>query len=124
MPASQAIERRSTHDPRHEVEFGVLGDGFMDCAGDILAKSGRPTFDERREDADQKLLARNVIGVPDLRRDRREVVLIGRVWIVAAVHHHAAEREMHEVRSLKLAPRAVIAKRRHPRDDERGKALR
>ena len=30
---------------------------------------------------------------------------------------------MHEVRSLKLAPRAVIAKRRHPRDDERGKAF-
>ena len=97
MPAGQAIERRPSHDPRHEVEFGVLGDGLMDRARDVLAKPGRPTFDERREDADQKLLARDVIGVPDLRGDRREVVFVGRIWIVAAVHHHAAEREMHEV---------------------------
>ena len=97
MPAGQAIERRSSHNPRHEVEFGVLGDGLMDCARDVLAKPGRSTFDERGEDADQKLLARDVIGVPDLRGDRREVVFVGRVWIIAAVHHHAAKREMHEV---------------------------
>ena len=97
MPAGQAIERRSSHNPRHEVEFGILGDGLMDCAGDVLPKAGRSTFDKRGEDADQKLLARNVICVPDLRGDRREVVLVGRVWIIAAVHHYAAKREMHEV---------------------------
>ena len=97
MPAGQAIERRPPHNPGHEVEFGVLGDGLMDCARDVLAKPGRSTFDERGEDADQKLLARYVIGVPDLRGDRREVVFVGRVWIIAAIHHHAAEREMHEV---------------------------
>src|ERR1700684_1927734 len=123
MPAGQAVERRPPHNPRHEVEFGVLGDGLMDRAGDVLAKAGSPTFDERREDADQKLLARYVIGVPDLRGDRWEIVFVGRVWIIAAVHHHAAKREMHEVGSFKAAPWPVIAKGRHPRDDERGRAL-
>src|ERR1700727_610231 len=95
----------------------------MDCTRDILAKSGSPTFNKRGEDADQKLLARDVIGVPDLRDDRREVVFVGRIWIIAAIHHHAAKREMHEVGSFKAAPWPVIAKRRHPRDDESGKAL-
>ena len=123
MSAGQAIERRSSHNPRHEVEFGVLGDGFMDRTRNVLAKPGCLTFKESGEDADQKLLARYVVGMPDLRGNRREVVFVRRVWIIAAVHHHAAEREMHEVRSLEAAPRTIVAKRRHPRDDERGKAF-
>ena len=57
----------------------------------------------------RELLAGVVIGVPDLRRDWRRVVFEVRIGIVAAVHHHAAEREMNEVRAFEIGPWTVIA---------------
>jgi hypothetical protein len=78
--------------------------------------------DERGDGADGQLLAGDMISVPELRRDRGQIIAQARIGVVAAVHHHAAKREMNEVGALELRPRAVVAERRHARDDDAGKS--
>ena len=122
VPACQAIERRAAHDPAHEIKLGVLRHRLVHRAGDILAFAGAQPVQERGDGADGQLFAGDVIGVPKLRRDRGQIVAQARIRVVAAVHHDAAEREMDKVGALELRPRAVVAERRHARDDEAGKA--
>src|SRR5262249_56633351 len=59
-----------------------------------------------------------VISMPHLRCDRRQVVPATRCWVVAAVHHHAAERQMNEVAALEVAPRPLVAVGRDASMDE------
>ena len=97
---------------------GFFDDRLMHRAGEVLAFAGVQPVQQRGEDADHQLLAGDVVGVPELRRDRRQVVALRRVRIVAAVHHDPAEGEMHQVAALEVPPRPGIAEGRHPGDDQ------
>ncbi len=112
---------------RRMTQYMMSCSGFFDTASWIATETSWPSplrlaVDQRGDDAGRQLLAGDVIGVPDLRRDRRRVVFEVGVGVVAAIHHHAAEREMDEVGALEIRPRSVIAKRRHPRGHQRGKS--
>ena len=105
---------------RRITQYMMSCSGFFDTASwiahrDVLALAAAFAVDQRGDDAGRQLLAGDVIGVPDLRRDRRRVVFEVGVGVVAAIHHDAAEREMDEVGALEVRPRPVIAERRHPR---------
>ena len=119
VPASLAEDRGAPHDPGHQVDLGALGHRLVHGAGHVLALAGAVAVHERRQDRHAHLLAGDVIGVPHLRRDRRQVVLAARRRVVAAVHHHAAERQMNEVAALVVAPRPLVAERRDASMDQR-----
>ena len=111
VAAGQAPERHAAHDPVHDVELRVLGDRLVHRDRHVLALAVAMAGDQGGDDAGGELLAGDVVGVPDLRRDRRRVVFPARRRIVAAVHHHPAEREMDQVRPLEIRPRPIVAKR-------------
>jgi hypothetical protein len=75
-------------------------------------------MDQRGQNPHQALFARDVIGVPHLRSDRWNVVRAVRRWIVTAVHHWAAKREVDEVGAFEIGPRTVVPKRRHADHDQ------
>ena len=62
--------------------------------------------------------------LPQLRGDRRQIVVPVGFGVVSAVHHGSTEREVHQVRPLEPRPRSGVAERRHPGPDEVRKALR
>ena len=123
MPAGQPPQRHPPHHPVHDVQFGVFRHRLMDRHRNVLAEPGAVAVDQRGDDAGGELLARDVIRVPDLRRDRRRVVFQVRIGIVTAIHHDPAQREMDQIGAVEILPRPVVAERRHPRDDQFGKAL-
>ena len=84
----------------------------------VLALAGAMTGDQGGDDAGGKLLAGDMVGVPDLRRDRRRVVLQIRIGIVTAIHHHPAKRQVDQVGGLEVRPRPVVAERRHAGSDQ------
>src|SRR5438094_395566 len=112
---------RSSHHPRHEVDLGGFRHRLVDRARQGLPLAGAPAIEQRGDDGHRELLAGNVEGVPHLRRDRGQIVGAARRRIVAAIHHDAAERQVHQVRALERGPRTVVAERRRPRGDQRGK---
>jgi len=120
VTAGLAQHRSAAHHPRHEVDLRRLRHRLVDGARQLLALPRPPAKQQRGDDGHGELLTGDVEGVPHLRRDRRQIV--GAAWrgVVAAIHHHAPEGEVHQVRVLEVGPRAVIAERRHPRDDQRG----
>ena len=122
MPVGQPPQRHPPHHPVHDVLLGVLRHRLVDRHRDVLPFAAALAVDQRGDDAGRQLLAGDVIGVPDLRRDRRRVVFEVRVGVVAAIHHHPAEREMDQVGALEVGPRPVIAERRHPRGHQRREA--
>ncbi len=102
--------------------------GFFDTASwtateNVLPPTAPMPMDQCPDDPGRQLLAGNVIGVPDLRRDRRRVVFEVGVRVVAAIHHHAAQRQMNEVRAFEILPRPVVAERCHPRSHQQRKPL-
>ncbi len=121
VAAGLAKDRRAPHDPGHEVDFGALGDRLVHCAGDLLPLPGAKAVNEGGHDRHAHLLSGHVIGVPHLRRDRRQIVFAVRCRVVAAIHHDAAERQMHQIGGLVVAPGAGVAKGCDTGMDERGK---
>ena len=97
VAAGLAEQRRTPHDPGHHVEFGVLRHRFVDRDAEVLAFARVQPMDQPGDDADDHLVAGNVIGVPKLRRDRRGIVMLRGVRIVAAIHHDAAQCQVHQV---------------------------
>ena len=84
---------------RRMTQYMMSCSGFFDTASWIATETSCPSplrcaVDQRGDDPGRQLLAGDVIGVPDLRRDRRRVVFEVRVRVVAAIHHDPAEREM------------------------------
>ena len=122
VPVGHPPHRHAPHHPVHDVEFGVLRHRLVHRHRHVLPLPAAMAVDQRGDDAGGKLLAGDVIGVPDLRRDRRRVVFQVGIGIVAAVHHDPAEREMDQVGALEILPRPVVAERRHARRHQRRKA--
>ncbi len=118
MAAGQPPQRHPPTDPVHQVLLGVLRHRLVDRDRHVLALATALAMDQRGDDPGRHLLAGDVIGVPDLRRDRRRVVFEIGVGVVAAIHHRPAQGEVDEVRALEVLPRPVIAERRHARGDE------
>ena len=87
MPVGQPPQRHPPHHPIHDVLLGVLRHRLVDRHRDVLPLAAALAMDQRGDDPGRQLLAGDVIGVPDLRRDRRRVVFEVRVGIVAAIHH-------------------------------------
>ena len=75
VTAGLAQHQRAAHDPRHEVDLGGLRHRLVDRARDVLALARAPAKEQRGDDRERELLAGDVIGVPHLRRDRRQIVL-------------------------------------------------
>ncbi len=115
VTAGHAPQRNPPTHPVHQILLRVFRRRLMDGERQILPLAGAGAVDQRGDDAGRELLAGDVVGVPDLRRDRRRVVFEIRVRVVAAIHHHAAEREMNQVRCLEIGPGPVVAKRCHAR---------
>src|SRR6202171_2617428 len=67
--------------PVHQILLGVLRHGLMDRERDVLAFAAALAVDQRGDDPRRHLLAGDVIGVPDLRRDRRRVVFEIRIGV-------------------------------------------
>ena len=113
----------TSHHPRHQVDLGGFRHRLVDRARELLSPPRAPAEQQRGDDGQRELLTGDVEGMPHLRRDRRQVVRAVGSGIVAAVHHHAAESQVDEVRALEVGPRAMVAERRDPRDDQRGMLL-
>ena len=109
VPARLPIMRQATIDPVRQVRFGILGDGVVDRSRQTLTPSRLQPVDESRDDLHRRDFAGDMIGLPGLRCDRRRFVEAGRVRIVAAVHHDAAESEMHQVARLVVGPGTIVA---------------
>ena len=122
MPVGHPPYRHPPHHPVHDVELGVLRHRLVHRHRHVLPLPAAMAVDQRRDDAGGKLLAGDVVGVPDLRRDRRRVVFQIRIGIVAAVHHDPAKREVDQVGALEILPRPIVAERRHARRHQRRKA--
>ena len=69
----------------------------MDGARNVLAFAGSLAMDERGKDRDIHLITRDIIGVPQLRGDRRQIVMARRIGIVAATHHDPTQCQMDKV---------------------------
>ena len=112
VTAGLAQHERAPHHPRHQIDLGGFRHRLVHRARDELALARAEAIEQRGDDRERELLAGDV--------DRRATSAARsaadrtcrRVGIVAAVHHHAAEREMHQVRALEVGPRTVIAERR------------
>ena len=85
--------------------------------------AGAAAIDQGGDRVHAELLAGDVVGVPHLRGDGREIVGSVGLRIVAAVHHRSAQREVYEVGGLVIGPGAVVAERGHARDDQRTEAI-
>ena len=92
----------------------------MDRARQELPLPRPPAIEQRGDDGHGELLTGDVKGVPHLGRDRRQIVLAAGGRIVAAIHHDAPQREVHQVRALEVGPGAMVAEGGRPRDDQRG----
>ena len=112
-------DRHAPHHPVHDVELGVLRHRLVHRDRHVLPLAAAMAMDQCGDDAGRELLAGDVIGVPDLRRDRRRVVFQIGIGIVAAVHHDPAERKVDQIGALEILPRPVIAERRHARGHQR-----
>ena len=121
MTAGLADDEDPSHHPRHEVDLGGFRYRLVDGTGQALAFPCPPAIEQRSDDRYRELFPGDVVGVPHLGGDWRQIVPAVRGRIVAAVHHDAAESEVHQVRCLEVRPRAVVTKGRHPRHDEGGK---
>ena len=123
VAAGLAQHERTAHHPGHQVDLGGFRHRLVNGARHPLPLPRTPAEQQGGDDRQRELLAGDVVGVPHLRGDRRQIVRAAGRRIVAAVHHHAAERQVDQVRALEVGPRAVIAEGRHPRDDQGGGLL-
>ena len=123
VPAGQAPQRHPPHHPVHDVEFRVFRHRLMHRDRHILALAVAMPGDQRGDDAGGELLAGDVVGVPDLRRDRRRVVLQG-LDRDRSRSSSSPRPSARWIRSepLKSAHGSVVAERRHPRGDQLGEA--
>jgi hypothetical protein len=96
---------------------------LVDGAREVLTLPRPPAKEQRGNDRHGELLTGDVEGMPHLRGDGRQIVRAAGGGIVAAVHHDASEREVHEVRGLEVGPGPNVTERRHPRDDQGGTLL-
>ena len=69
----------------------------MNRHAQILAFARMQAMDQRGEDAHHHLVAGDVVGMPKLRCDRWQVVMLGRIRIIAAIHHDPAQRQVDQV---------------------------
>ena len=97
MPTGLAQHRGTAHHPRHEVDFGAFRHCLVDGARQVLSLPGAPAKEQRRDDGHGELLPGDVVGMPHLRGDRRQIVLPVGGRIVAAIHHDAPQRQVHQV---------------------------
>ena len=104
VTAGLAQHQGAAHHPRHEIDLGGFRHRLVHRARQLLALARPPAIEQRGDDGEGELLAGDVIGVPHLRRDRRQIVLAAGGRIVAAIHHDAAQREVHQVRALEVGP--------------------
>src|SRR5579875_3414391 len=95
----------------------------MDSTGDFLPLAGVKPMEQGGNDADGELFAGNMVGMPDLGCDWRQIVMAARIGVITAIHHHAAQREMDQVAALEVAPGPHVAKGGHARDDQVREAL-
>ena len=123
MAAGLAVEAGASVDPRHEVEFGVLGDGVVDGGVQRLGAAGAAAVDQGGDRVHHGEFAGDVVGLPHLRGDGRGVVGSVGLGVVAAVHHGAAEGEVDEVGAAIVGPGSVVAEGGHARDDDVGVGL-
>jgi hypothetical protein len=123
MTAGLAQHGYASHHPRHEVDLGGFRHRFVDRARQLLPLPRPPAKQQRGDDGHGELLTGDVEGVPHLRGDRRQIVGAAGRGIVAAIHHHAPECQVHQVRALEVGPRAMVTERGHPRDDQGGTLL-
>ena len=77
-------------------------------------------MDQRSKDAHNHLVAGDMIGMPKLRRDRWQIIMLRWIRVVAAIHHDPAQRQMNQVRCLVILPGPFIAEGRHARGDQAG----
>ena len=71
VATSLAQHRRTSHDPRHQIDFGAFGHGFMDGAVELLTPARAVAVHQCGDDRHGELFACDVIGVPHLWCDRR-----------------------------------------------------
>ena len=120
VPAGQALVRLGQEHPVRQVGLGVLADRVVHAGRHVLALAGGQPVVQRAQDGHDGHLARDVVGLPHLRRDRRGLVETGRVGIVAAVQHDPAQGQVDQVAGGVIGPRPGVAERRDPRPDQPG----
>ena len=112
---------RITHDMRStSVHFATASWMAHDR---LLPLPRTPAIEQRRDNGHGELLASDVVGVPHLGGDRRQIVLPVGGRIVATIHHDAPERQVHQVGALEVGPGAIVAEGGHARHDQGGKLL-
>ena len=97
MPAGLAQHRGAAHHPRHEVDLGAFRHRLVDGARQVLPLPRAPAKEQRGDDRHGELLPGDVVGVPHLGGDRRQIVLPVGGRIVAAIHHDAPQRQVYQV---------------------------
>ena len=118
MAAGLPVDRRAAHHPGHQVDLGALRHCFMHRTRHLLAVASVLCMYDRGRDAHREVFTGDVVSVPELRRHRRQVVVSSGVGVVAAIHHHAAQGEVHQVAALEVLPGTGVAERRHARNDQ------
>ena len=118
MAAGLAVEASPPVDPTHQVELSVLGHRIMHGAMQRLHPPRPLPVNQRPNRVDADHLPCDVVGLPDLRSNRRRVIGAVGLRVVATVHHRPAQGQMHQIGAAIVGPRAVVAKRRHARDDQ------
>ena len=82
----------------------------MDRHRHVLPFAAAVAVDQCGDDAGRHLLAGDVVGVPDLGSNGRQVVVAARFGVVPAVHHRPTEGEVDEIGSAVVGPRPGVAK--------------
>ena len=118
MAAGLAAHHRAAHHPRHQIHLGGNRHRLMHGARQQLPHARTEAIHHRRHNGHGKLFAGNVIGMPHLRRNRRQIIFATGRGVITAVHHHPAQREMDQIRTFEMRPRAIITKVRHTCNDE------
>ena len=111
VAARLPLHQGAAHHPRHQIDLGGFRHRLVDRARETLAFAGPPAKEQRGHDGERELLARDLKGVPHLGRDGRQIVVTAGRRIIAAIHHHAAQREVNEVRAFEAGPRPFVTER-------------
>ena len=119
VAAGLAQHRRAPHHPRHEVDLGGLRDRLVDRARHVLALARAPAIEQRGDDARTRAARRRC----DRRATSAARSAAGRTCRRARDRSRSSSSRRRarggQVRALEVGPRAVVAERRHARDDQR-----
>ena len=118
MPARLSKVALPQEYPVRQVALGIHADRLVDAEGQLLPLACPQPVRESAEQRDHAHLAGDVVGMPHLRRDGRRIVAAGRIGVVTAVHHDAAQRQMNEIAAFEIGPRAGIPERADPQIDQ------